>query len=131
RENPQSDPDLVFQNKINEYNYKINSLHNELEVYKAEEEMLMKNQTIMNGNTNYDVAKLKQALDFQSERLRAVKDKKYELTNSIKKLNDELLIYKKQYLENNGVTKTTSTDIAVKVSANAATKGSFSIDYMV
>lgn len=131
RENAQSDPDLVFQNKINEYSYKINSLNNELEVYKAEEEMLMKNQTIMNGNTNYDVAKLKQALDFQSERLRAVKDKKYGLTNSIKKLNDELLIYKKQYLENNGVTKTTSTDIAVKVSANAATKGNFSIDYMV
>ncbi len=131
KENIQSDPDLVFQNKINEYNDRLSNLNNELEVYKAEEEMLLKNQTVINGNTNYDMVKLKQALDFQRERLKNVKNKKSELSNSIKKLNDELAIYRKQYIENNGITKTTSTDIAVKVSANAATKGSLSLDYMV
>lgn len=124
-------PDKAFQEKMDEYQEKLTALNNELEVSKAEEQMILKNQTVMNGNTSFDVLKLKQALDFQNERLKANKAKQTSLNHNIKKLNDEMALAKRQFIENNGITNTTSTDIAVKVSSNSITKGSFSISYLV
>lgn len=131
KESKSSDPDQIFTNKIKEYDAQLISLNNDLEVYRAEEQMLMKNQTVINGNTTYDVLKLKQALDFQRERLKAVKNKQAELTLAIRKLNDEVALYRRQYVENNGVTNTTSTDVVVKISSANPVKGSFSLNYMV
>ena len=131
KESKSSDPDQIFTNKVKEYDAQLTNLNNDLEVYKAEEQMLMKNQTVINGNTTYDVLKLKQALDFQRERLKTAKNKQAELMLSIRKLSEEAAVYKKQYLENNGVTNTTSTDVVVKVSSANPVKGSFTLNYMV
>lgn len=131
KESKSSDPDQIYNTKIKDYDAQLISLNNDLEVYKAEEQMLIKNQTVMNGNTTYDVLKLKQALDFQRERLKAAKNKQAELSLAIRKLNDEVTLYRKQYVENNGVTNTTSTDVVVKISSANPVKGNFTLNYMV
>src|SRR6185312_6144555 len=46
-----------------------------LSIYQEEENMLTKNQVITGQNANLDVIKLKQALDFQTERLTSLKEK--------------------------------------------------------
>ena len=73
------------------------SLQNSLiAIYQAEETMLSKNQVVTGENTSLDVVKLKQALDFQTERLTLLKEKQQAVTNQIDALNIELQKYDKQ-----------------------------------
>ncbi len=125
------EPFQIYQQKLTDFDDKLSELNNDLEVYKAEEQMLIKNQTVINGNTTYDVVKLKQALDFQKERLKNAKSKQVTLITAIRKLQEELENYKNQYRENNGIATKTSTDIVVKVSAENVVKASFTITYLV
>lgn len=106
-------------------------LKNESDVYKAEQEMLIKNQTVMGPNVNYDLVKFKQALDFQKQRLTEAKNKEIEINKAIAKLQLEWNKYNKQLLELNGKTLQNSNDVVVKISAKAPTKGKLLLSYMV
>ncbi|WP_182920610.1 DUF4139 domain-containing protein [Pedobacter planticolens] len=110
---------------------KISTLRNESEVYKAEEEMLVKNQVVMGPNVNYDLVKLKQALDFQKQRLTEAKNKQIEINKAIVKLQTDLNKYNRQINELNGKSLINSNDIVVKISAKVASKGKISLTYMV
>lgn len=116
---------------IDDLTDKIWTLKSESEVNKAEEEMLGKNQVVMGPNVNYDLTKLKQALDFQKQRLTEVKNKQVQINNAIVKLQIELNKYNQQLNELNGKSITNSNDIVVKVSAKAAVKGKLSLTYLV
>jgi len=107
------------------------SLRNESEVYKADEEMLLKNNTIMGPNVNYDLAKLKLALDFQKQRLTEAKSKQIDINKQISALQKEIQRYQKQLNEINGKTLQQANDIIVKISAKTATKGKLFLNYMV
>src|SRR6185312_12078004 len=73
------------------------SLQNSLvAIYQAEETMLSKNQVVTGENSSLDVVKLKQALDFQTERLTQLKEKQQAVSNQIDALNLELQKYDKQ-----------------------------------
>uniref|UniRef100_UPI0025EC9FAB DUF4140 domain-containing protein n=1 Tax=uncultured Mucilaginibacter sp. TaxID=797541 RepID=UPI0025EC9FAB len=72
------------------------SLQNSLiAIYQAEETMIAKNQVVSGESTGLDVAKLKQALDFQTERLTGLKEKQQAVNNTIEALNLELQKYDK------------------------------------
>ncbi len=130
-EKKNSEEKTNYINTIAELNEKIALLRNESDVYKAEEEMLVKNQMVMGPNVNYDLVKLKQALDFQKQRLSEAKNKQIEITKSIAKLQTDLNKYNNQLNELNGKSLKNSNDVIVKVSAKLATKGKFSLTYMV
>ncbi|RZJ15425.1 MAG: DUF4140 domain-containing protein, partial [Acinetobacter sp.] len=85
-EKKNSEEKTGYLNTIAELNEKMALLRNESDVYKAEEEMLVKNQMVMGPNVNYDLVKLKQALDFQKQRLSEAKNKQIEINKAIAKL---------------------------------------------
>lgn len=130
-EKKNSEQKTSYLNNMTSLSDKIATLRNESEVYKAEEEMLVKNQVVMGPNVNYDLVKLKQALDFQKQRLSEAKNKQIEINKEIGKLQIELDKYKKQIIEIDGKGLKNANDIIVKISAKAATKGRFQLTYMV
>ncbi|TCC86649.1 mucoidy inhibitor MuiA family protein [Pedobacter frigiditerrae] len=130
-EKKNSEEKANYINTIADLNEKILLLRNESEVYKAEEEMLVKNQIVMGPNVNYDLVKLKQALDFQKQRLSEAKNKQIEITRAIAKLQTDLNKYNNQLNELNGKSLKNSNDVIVKVSSKLVTKGKFSLTYMV
>jgi len=130
-EKKNSEEKTNYMNTIADLNEKIALLRNESDVYKAEEEMLVKNQIVMGPNVNYDLVRLKQALDFQKQRLSEAKNKQIEITKSIVKLQTDLNKYNNQLNELNGKSLKNSNDVIVKVSSKSSTKGKFSLTYMV
>lgn len=130
-EKKNSEQKTTYLNTISTLNDKIAELRNESEVYKAEEEMLIKNQVVMGPNINYDLAKLKLALDFQKQRLSEAKNKQISIQKEIVKLQIEQHKYNKQLVEIDGQSLKNSNDVVVKVAAKATTKGKFGLTYMV
>ncbi|WP_183580015.1 DUF4139 domain-containing protein [Mucilaginibacter sp. X5P1] len=101
-----------------------------LTVNQQEQNMLLKNQLITGQNSNLDVLKLKQALDFQTERLTADTKKQLSINSEIAALNVELQKYDNQIADINK-DNTVSSNILVTVSAKAATESEFSLNYVV
>mgnify|MGYP003574970056 CR=1 FL=1 len=126
-----SEQKIALVNKSEELSDKIIDLNNQLAVYKAEEEMLMKNQTVMGPNVNYDLAKLKAALDFQKLRLNEAKNKQTALQKEIAKLREEINKINRQAAEIDGKPIGNSNDVVVKISTKAATRGKFALTYLV
>lgn len=126
-----SDQKLALQSKAEEIADKITNLRNEMAVYKSEEEMLGKNQAVMGPNVNYDLVKLKAALDFQKQRLMEAKSKQALLQKDIDKLSEEINKINRQVAEVDGKPIGNSNDVVVKVSSKTATKGKFFLTYLV
>jgi hypothetical protein len=110
---------------------KMIALRNEIAVCKSEEEMLMKNQTVMGPNVNYDLVKLKAALDFQKQRLSEAKAKQISIEKEINQLQEQLNKLNRQIAEVDGKPIGNASDVVVKVSAKTATKGKFTLTYLV
>jgi hypothetical protein len=130
-EKKNSEQKNAYLNAIEELTDKIATLRNESEVYKAEEEMLSKNQMVMGPNVNYDLTKLKLALDFQKQRLTEAKNKQISINKEIARLQLSLNNFNKQLNELNGKSAVNANDVLVKISAKANTKGKFTLSYMV
>ena len=111
-------------------NDKITMLNNMLAIYQAEETVIAKNQSVKAENATLDVLKLKQALDFQTERLTMLKQKEQDAGNQIATLYTERQQYDNQINEiNNGQTTATS-NIVVTVSSKTALQSIFSVSYL-
>jgi hypothetical protein len=110
---------------------KINLQNSLSSVYQEEENMLVKNQVISGQNTGLDIIKLKQALDFQTERLTALKKKQQDNNLQILALTTELQKYNQQIADiNKGATKETS-NILVTVSSKTSLQTEFTLSYVV
>lgn len=112
-------------------NDQIAALRNESAVYKEDEQMLLKNNYLVGPNVNYDLAKLKQALDFQKQRLAEAKAKQLEIGKLIEQLQLQLTSYQKQLMEIGGKTPENTSDIVLKVSSGVVTKGKLTLTYVV
>src|ERR1700753_1312020 len=100
-------------------------------IYQAEETMIAKNQVVSAENTGLDVIKLKQALDFQTERLTDLKQKEITVGNTVDELNRELAKYDRQIAEiGKGRTSATS-NVIVTVSSKATLQADFRLSYVV
>lgn len=122
---------MALEAKSAEIADKMVALRNEIAVYKAEEEMLMKNQTVMGPNVNYDLVKLKAALDFQKQRLSEAKTKQISIEKEISQQEEQFRKLNRQIAEVDGKPIGNASDVVVKVSAKAATKGKFTLAYLV
>jgi len=121
--------DLLAQQKI--ISDKLQLANSLLYINQQEESMLMKNQSVKSDNANLNVAELKLALDFQTQRLTEIKKKQIQFNNEIADLNTQLQKYNQQIADvNNGNTKATS-NIIVTVSSKETTEAAFALNYMV
>ncbi|TWR25770.1 mucoidy inhibitor MuiA family protein [Mucilaginibacter pallidiroseus] len=110
---------------------KIN-MQNALMAVNAEEaSMLAKNQVISGSNTNLDVLKLKQALDFQTQRLTENKRREIAINKEIETLNSEVTKYNKQIADILKGSSTATSDVLVTVSSKAALQTVFTLTYLV
>jgi uncharacterized protein (TIGR02231 family) len=109
----------------------IASRNNELAIYQEEEELLRKSLAPNPQNTNQDIVKLKQALDFQTQRLTEIKKKEQTLGNEVTALSEQLQKYTQQLNETNSNPGTANSVILVNVSSKTALQSEFSLSYLV
>ena len=109
---------------------KIALQRNILNVFKQEENMLVKNQLI-GGNDGVKATDLKEAADFQRSRLTEVYQKQMETDRAIKKMEAELLKINKQLYEINQKAETSTSEIHVTLSTKETNNSSFTITYLV
>ena len=110
---------------------RINFESNFLTIYEEEANLLRKNQVVSGETTGLDVTKLKQALDFQTERFTEIRKKEQAINSEIEELNLELRKYDKQLAElSKGVTTATS-NVIVTVFSKTALEAEFSLSYVV
>jgi hypothetical protein len=104
---------------------------NILNVYKQEENMLIKNQQIGGANNGLKAIDLKEAADFQRSRLTEVYQKQMETDRAIKKLELELGKMNKQLVELNQKVETSTSEIHVTVNTKEITNSNFTVTYLV
>jgi len=110
---------------------KISTQTNMITIYQQEEDMLVKNQVVSGQNTNLDIIKLKQALDFQTERLTEIKKKQLAVNDQIAALNIELQKYEKQIADIRRGGSTATSNILVTVSSKTPLQTTFTLNYVV
>jgi len=110
---------------------KIDLQNSLIAIYQAEENMLAKNQVVSGENTGLDVVKLKQALDFQTERLTILKEKQQTVNNQVAALNLELQKYDRQIASITKGCSTATSNIIVTISSKNALQTLFTLSYVV
>ena len=110
---------------------KISLQNNLLSIYQTEESTLMKNQVVKAENQNLDVAKLKEALDFQTERLTSIREKELAINNQLADLNNQIQKYYSQINEINQRQTASTGNIIVTVSSKTALQAPFSLSYII
>jgi len=110
---------------------KINFQNTLVAIDKQEAEMLSKNQVVSGDNTGLDLIKLKQALDFQTQRLTEIKKRELAHNDEAVRLITELMKIEKQIADAlRGSSKATG-NILVTISSKAATSTTFTLSYVV
>lgn len=104
---------------------------NMLNVYEQEEAMLLKNQNIKGDQALLKAADLKEAMDFQRQRLIEVYGKKTEYKRTIKKFETDLDKFNRQLIALNQKKDLSTSEIIVTVSAKETTSTNFVLTYLV
>lgn len=102
-----------------------------LSIYQEEANMLAKNQVITGQNASLDVIKLKQALDFQTERLTDLKNKQQAVNGEVELLDVELQKYNRQIADITRGSSTVTSNILVTVSSKTSLQSEFTLKYVV
>ncbi|MGZ3751537.1 MAG: mucoidy inhibitor MuiA family protein [Mucilaginibacter sp.] len=102
-----------------------------LSIYEEEAAMLRKNQVVSGQNTGLDIVKLKQALDFQTERLADLKKKEQAVNDEVELLDMELQKYNQQIADITKGRSTATSNILVTVSSKASLQTEFTLNYVV
>ncbi len=102
-----------------------------LAVFKNEETMLTKNQSIGGINTGVKTADLKEAVDFQRNRLSEVLMKQIEYEKNIQKIDSSIHTIDNQLRALNNNKSFATSDILVTVSAKEISNASFDLSYFV
>ena len=102
-----------------------------LSITQQEEQMLFKNQMVVGQNSSFDVVKLKQALDFQTERLTEIKKKQLVINSDITAINTELQKYNSQIYDLQRGSSQVTSNILVTVSAEKSLQTEFTLNYVV
>jgi len=103
---------------------------NLLQVYKQEESMMIKNQSI-GGTNGIKATDLKDAADFQRMRLTEIYQKQMEIDKGIKKMEIELGKINLQLITLNQKADLSTSEIVVTVQAKENTTANFIVTYLV
>ncbi|MBS1525294.1 MAG: mucoidy inhibitor MuiA family protein [Bacteroidetes bacterium] len=110
---------------------KINMKNSLISIYEEEANMLRKNQQVSGQNTGLDIAKLKQALEFQTAQLTEIKQKEQAVNDDIAALNKELVKYHQQIADITKGSSTATSDILVTISSKKDLQTTFTLSYVV
>src|SRR6185503_4598695 len=99
-------------------------------VYIQEEKMILANQSIK-GDATLKAAELKEAADFQRQRLTEIYQKLQDNDHSLKKIDGELLKINKQLAELNQKKDLSTSEVIVALDVKEATTANFRLTYLV
>lgn len=101
------------------------------QIYKQEEEMLIKNQQLGGDKVTVKTLELKEAIEFQRKRLVEVLQKKLETSGNIKKLSDSLNAVGKELSPLLTDSQKATMEIVVTVSSKKAAQVKLELSYYV
>jgi hypothetical protein len=110
---------------------KIDMEKNMQNVYKQEEQMILKNQSIKGDNATLKANELKEAADFQRQRLTEIYQKLQESDHNLKKMDADLQKLNKQLIELNQKKDLSTSEIIVAVDVKEAMNALFHLSYLV
>ena len=99
-------------------------------VYSQEEKMILANQSIK-GDATLKAAELKDAADFQRQRLTEIYQKLQDNDHNLKKMDAELVKINKQLIELNQKRDLSTSEIIVAVDVKEASNANFRLTYLV
>lgn len=120
-----------LQEKFNGLNEKISITSKTLDVFKQEEAMLIKNQQIAGSTVTLKPEELRQALDFQRQRLTEVLKQQLALQKEVEELNKERNKLNNQLAEMNRKFDLSTNEIVVLADVKETTTVPFEITYLV
>lgn len=120
----------MLEEKILEIQDRFETEKNLLKVYKQEEEMLQKNQLI-GGSNGLKTMDLREAIDFQRQKLTEILQKQHESGKKIKELEKDRLKVRQQLSEINQRKDRNTSEIIVQVIAKKAQQSVLQIQYLV
>src|SRR6185295_13119182 len=100
-------------------------------VYRQEEQMIIKNQSIKGDNATLKAGELKEAVDFQRQRLTEIYQKLQENDHNLKKMDTDLQKFNKQLTELNQKKDLSTSEIIVAIDVKEAMNASFRLSYLV
>ena len=110
---------------------KIDMEKNMQNVYKQEEQMIVKNQSIKGDNATLKATELKEAADFQRQRLTEIYQNLQANDHNLKKMDTDLQKFNKQLAELNQKKDLSTSEIIVAVDVKEAMNASFHLTYLV
>ncbi len=126
-----ADEIVALQKKQTEINSQITYENSILNVFKAEQTLIERNQSIGGANTGVTAENLKAMADFQRARLTEIFTKQIEIANKISTLNTEVQKISAQLKELNINITQAKGEIHVLVSSKTALTGKFTLNYYV
>jgi hypothetical protein len=121
----------LLENQKNALNQKTIVEKKMLQVFKNEENMLLKNQAIGGSQSGVKTADLKEAVDFQRNRLTEVLLKQAEIEKNIEKNDSILTKIDKQLKALNQPKNFATSEVLVTVLSKENTPASFEVSYFV
>ncbi len=100
-------------------------------IYAEEENMLLKNQSIKGDNATLKAAELREAADFQRQRLTEVYAKQQEIARNIKKIKSDIDKVENQLAALNEKQNLSTSDIVVAVDVKEAGPAQMGVSYLV
>lgn len=132
REQTRQDEIARLGNQKETFEDKIKSLRNSLTVYKREEEMLVKNQSVAGTSTGLKIADFKEAIEFQRVRMQEVMNKQLEIEREIAKVEKDIRKVNQQLTVITIAKDQTTSDILVTISSKETIPNTaFSLSYFV
>ncbi len=111
---------------------KLEMQNNLYTIYQQEADMLLKNQQVGGQNSGVDLVKLRQALEFQTNRLTLIKQRQQDIKKLQQALNQQLLKFDQQIAAISAAgDNQSSNSILVTVSSKALVQANFTISYVV
>jgi hypothetical protein len=120
----------VLETKKEEWTEKIAMEKNIKKVYLEEEQMMLKNQGIK-GDATLKAAELKEAADFQRQRLTEIYQKLMDNDRNLKKMELELQKINKQLAELNQKKDLSTSEVIAAIEVKEAMTANFRLTYLV
>jgi uncharacterized protein (TIGR02231 family) len=101
------------------------------EILNKEEQMLLSNQKIGGANQNLTVAELKAMADFYRARLSDLVTSRMKEDEKVKRISERIVKLQRQSAEQNDLYNRNTSEIMVRISAEAATNVELDVNYLV
>lgn len=131
RSQKQSKNIKALEDSLDFLNYKKKDIENKIEIYKAEEGILLANKSIGGDQSGVSVTALKEAMNYFHSKLNEIKSKELELSKSLVEINESINRIQNQLNLLRTKRNNPTSEVVVKVLAKEKTKAILDLKYVV